>query len=292
MPVQLYIWILIFSISSGLPVFAQEQSIKVMSYNIRYDNPNDGINAWPNRKNHVADIIGKKYAVDFAGLQEAEKHQIDDLIDRLPNYSWVGVGRDDGWKEGEFSPIFYRKNRFQLLQTNTFWLSETPEIPGSKSWDTSITRIVTWGKFKTKSDNQTFYVFNTHFDHRGRKAREESAKIIWKKAREIAQEHPTILTGDFNTREDSMPYKILTGDKSTSNFSDARYLSMNAHQGPTTTSSSYFGWTKVGKPETKIDYIFVRNSITVMNHEVLTDRYTERYPSDHLPVLASIILPK
>jgi len=119
------------------------EPLTVMSYNIRYDNPADGINAWPHRTDAVAEMSGPRYGTDIAGLQEALRHQIDQLQDRLPDYRWVGVGRDDGLDRGEFSPIFYHTDRLQLLATNTFWLSETPDIPRSRSWDAAITRIVT-----------------------------------------------------------------------------------------------------------------------------------------------------
>ncbi len=266
----------------------EDSSIRVMSYNIRYNNPGDGINAWPHRKDHVAEMIGDKYKADFAGLQEARKEQIDDLVERLPDYDWFGVGRDDGWQGGEFTPIFYRKDCFQLLQTDTFWLSETPRIPGSKSWDAAITRIVTWGKFKDLKTDQIFYHFNTHFDHRGRKAREESAELLWRKVKEIAGDAPSFITGDFNVRETSKTYLILTGAESESDLIDARYVSMNAHRGPTSSSSGRNGWTELGPSESRIDYIFMREGVQVLNHSILDDQYDGRYPSDHLPVLAEI----
>ncbi len=274
----------------------ENQPIRVMSFNIRYNNPGDGINAWPHRKNHVAEMIGKRYQADLAGLQEALKGQIDDLVKQLPDYEWFGVGREDGKEAGEYTPIFYRKDRFDLLQQDTFWLSETPDVAGSKSWDSSLMRIVTWGKFKDKKNGKLFYYFNTHFDHRGRQARVESAKLVWKKIAAITGKTPAVLTGDFNVRENSMPYAILTGKEtagdSLSDLKDARYLSIKAHEGPTSTVSSGAGWTKYGPPGSKIDFIFVRNGFLVASHRVLDDRFDNRFPSDHLPVLAEIGLLK
>ena len=286
-------WILLLCASLGAIASVQAQEpVRVMSYNIRYNNPDDGINAWPNRKDHVAEMIGPRYQVDLAGLQEALKGQIDDLASRLPAYAWIGVGREDGKEQGEFTPIFYRKDRFELLENGTFWLSESPEIPGSKSWDAAITRIVTWGKFADRKNGGILYHFNTHFDHKGQQARVESAKLLWQKISTITAEVPTIVTGDFNTRESSLPYKILTGKEpvgdATSDLKDGRYVSASPHEGPTSTSTD---WTKQGPPETKIDYIFVRNGITALKHQVLTDRFEERYPSDHMPVLAELRLP-
>jgi endonuclease/exonuclease/phosphatase family metal-dependent hydrolase len=279
------------SLGAIASVQAQEP-VRVMSYNIRYNNPDDGINAWPNRKDHVAEMIGSRYQVDLAGLQEALKGQIDDLATRLPEYAWIGVGREDGKEQGEFTPIFYRKDRFELLESGTFWLSESPEIPGSKSWDAAITRIVTWAKFADRKNGGILYHFNTHFDHMGQQARAESAKLLWQKTSTITGDVPTVVTGDFNTRESSLPYKIMTGKEpvgdATSDLKDARYVSASPHEGPTSTSTD---WTKQGPPETKIDYIFVRNGIAVLKHQVLTDRFDDRYPSDHMPVLAELRLP-
>lgn len=268
---------------------ADESAIRVMSFNIRYNNPGDGINAWPNRKDKVADMIGKRHQADLAGLQEAQRDQIDDLVERLPEYAWFGVGRDDGKDAGEFTPIFYRKDRFDLLEQETFWLSETPDMPGSKSWDTAITRIATWGKFRDKKSGKEFYYINTHFDHRGNQARTESAKLIVKKIGEIFGETPTVLTGDFNVRETSDAYEVLAGKQeangTTSILKDARYASKTGHQGPT---STFTNWEEYGPPETKIDFIFVQNGFEVLSHKVLDDRYDNRFPSDHLPVLAEI----
>lgn len=287
---------LISCILAAIPVCALSEdssnTVRVMTYNIRYNNAGDGINAWPNRKDHVAEMIGKKYQADLAGLQEALKGQIDDLAQRLTDYGWVGVCREDGKEKGEATPIFYRKERFELQESKTFWLSETPEIAGSKSWDSSLPRIVTWGKFLDRKNRQFFYFFNTHFDHIGGTARIESAKLIMKKVTEIAGNQPVILTGDFNTQEKSVPYLILTGkaEKADSGFSlnDSRYLSQTPHVGPTSTTNN---WTKYGPPETKIDFIFISSGITVLNHRVMEDRYDERFPSDHLPVLAEVRFP-
>jgi len=287
--------ILLFLFCGSLLSFSAVQAqdpIQVMSFNIRYNNPDDGINAWPLRKDHVAEMIGKRYSVDLVGLQEVLKDQLDDLAERLPEHAWIGVGRDDGKEAGEFCPIFYRKDRLELLENGTFWLSETPDIPGKMGWDAACNRIVTWGKFSDRKDGRQIYHFNTHFDHRGNQARLESAKLLWQKISTITENVPTVVTGDFNTRESSLPYGILTGKESVagtdSDLKDARYISVSGHDGPTSTTTN---WNEYGPPETKIDYIFVRNGITVLKHRVLTDRFDDRYPSDHLPVLTEIRLP-
>src|SRR5688572_23652685 len=150
--------------------------LRVMSFNIRYDEPRDGENAWPNRKKLVATLI-RLHQVDLIGVQEALKGQLDDLSELIPEYAWIGVGRTDGKLGGEFSAILFRKNRFAMLETATFWLSETPHIP-SKGWDAAFPRIVTWAKFSDKQTQRVFFHFNTHFDHRGTRAREESGRLL------------------------------------------------------------------------------------------------------------------
>jgi len=265
---------------------AQQSSnpVRVMSYNIRYNNPGDGINAWPNRKDQVAEMIGPRHEADIVGLQEATKVQIDDLQERLPDYEWVGVGRNDGNESGEFSPIFFRTDRFELLATNTFWLSEEPEMPGSTSWDTAITRVVTWARFIDLETDRSFYHFNTHFDHRGEQAREESAKLITRRIDEIAPDLPVVVTGDFNVNDQTRAYQIMV---ESGRLDDARFVSETEHQGPTTTFNN---WEELRDPETRIDYIFVSDEVTVLNHRILDDRYDGYFPSDHLPVVSDITL--
>lgn len=282
---------------TGMVVHAEESSgaaLKIMTYNIRNNNPGDGVNAWPNRKDFVPDMARNKYKVDLLGVQEALIDQVHDLEERLPEYKRVGVGRDDGWQKGEHMAIFYRADRFELLQTNTFWLSETPEIPGVRSWESNCNRVVTWVKLKEKQSGQEFYHFNTHFDHISQKARVESAKLVWKKIQAITGGLPVVLTGDFNMRETNEAYAILTGkeemDGVRSDLQDARYLSKSGHKGPTTTSVNR-DWTQMQEPETKIDYIFVRNGFSVLSHQIPEDQYNGHFPSDHLPVTAELALP-
>lgn len=265
-------------------------TLRVMTYNIRYNNPEDGINAWPNRKERVAEMIGPRHQADLAGLQEVLREQIDDLDALLPDYGWIGAGRDDGEDAGEFSPIFYRTERFDLLESETFWLSETPDVPGSRSWDAAITRVVTRGIFRDRRTGREFHHFNTHFDHRGEQARIESAKILLQRVMEVPGESPVIVTGDLNFRETTEGYQILVGDHPTfevsSDLLDTRYATLTEPQGPDTTSNS---WEEL-RPDTRIDYIFVRQGIEVLSHRTLDDRYEGRFPSDHLPVLVEVRL--
>lgn len=177
--------ILIIFITAAFNIHAQtygEKSLRVMTFNIRYNEPRDGVNAWANRKTKVADVI-RFHKADLIGVQEAQNNQLKDLEKLLPDFAWCGVGRTDGKEDGEYSAILYRKSRFKLLETKTFWLSETPEKAGSKGWDADFPRIVTWAKFQDKNTKKTFYHFNTHFDHIGAKARTESSKFCLPKCR-------------------------------------------------------------------------------------------------------------
>ena len=256
--------------------------LRVMSFNIRYDEPRDKENAWSNRKELVASMI-RFHRADLVGVQEALKHQLEDLEKLLSGYDWVGVGRDDGKEAGEFSAILYRKSRFTIIDNVTFWLSETPSVPGSKGWDAAFPRIVTWAKFKDKTSGKTFFHFNTHFDHRGVRAREGSARLLRERIDSIAGRTPVILTGDFNFNEASTGYEILVAKDS---LRDARYASQYGHHGPTSTFNEF----KALVPEWRIDYVMVKGSIKVLQHGALADTWDGRFPSDHLPVLAEVLI--
>jgi len=262
-----------------------ERALRVMSFNIRYDEPRDGVNAWPNRKTKVADVI-RFHKADIVGVQEALLSQLRDLEKLLPDFAWCGVGRTDGKEAGEYSAILYNKSRFQLLETNTFWLSETPDRPGSMGWDAAYPRVVTWAKFKDRVSKKTFIHFNTHFDHRGEKAQKESAALILKKVGEIAGRFPFVLTGDLNVTEDSEAYKTLKNGNSTTRLADAKYASAHGHFG----GDSTFNEFKELQPGRKIDYIFVREGMLVTEHGVLSDRWNGLWASDHIPVIAEIVI--
>jgi len=263
------------------------QSLRVMTFNIRLDSPNDGENIWSNRKANFVSMI-KFHKADLVGLQEAQKHQIDYIQKQLPEYSWFGIGRDDGKNGGEFTAIFYRKDRFDTLETSTFWCSETPEHPGM-GWDAAYQRITTYGKFKDRSTEKTFYLFNTHLDNEGEIARLESAKLIKRKMEMICGNLPLIFTGDFNSFPDSPPYKVITA-KPDSNVSlelfDSQFISQTKHHGP---SGTFTGFDILAKPAKPIDFIFVRKGISVLSHGTLSDSFDGFLPSDHYAVVVDII---
>ena len=268
---------------------AQHTSFRVMSFNIRLPVQSDGINYWDLRRPLVASTI-RYHEADIIGVQEAFRRQLDEMTTDLPEYGWFGLCRTDGSvlpdPDGEFSAILYRKDRFERLDGNTFWLSETPEVAGSKGWDAAFPRIVTWAKFKDMKSGKLFFYFNTHFDHMGEQAREESARLILQKINEIAGKEPVILSGDFNSTDTSKPYQLLTDQQSTYGMTDALYVSKSPHHGPLGSFSSSFTLPGVG--DYRIDFIFIRNRITVLKHAILSDSWDGRLPSDHLPVLAEI----
>lgn len=256
--------------------------LRVMSFNIRYDEPRDKENAWSNRKELAASMI-RFHRADLVGVQEALKPQLKDLEQLLPEFGWLGVGRDDGKEAGEFSAILYRKVRLTALQNATFWLSENPDEAGSRGWDAAYPRIVTWAKFQDKLTGKTFYHFNSHFDHRGSRAREESARLLLARIETISRSAPVLVTGDFNFNEASTGYKILVAKDS---LRDARYASQHGHHGPTSTFNEF----KALVPDWRIDYVMVKGGVQVLQHGALADTWDGRFPSDHLPVLAEVLI--
>tara|TARA_B110000467_G_scaffold130730_1_gene125169 strand:+ start:137 stop:1018 length:882 start_codon:yes stop_codon:yes gene_type:complete len=258
-------------------------SVNVLSFNIRYNNPDDGEHAWPNRKGMVASVV-RFHAADLVGMQEVLRSQIDDLTVLLPNYSWYGVGRNDGKNSGEFSPIFYRRDRFQLLDSGEFWLSENPDQIGSKSWDAALPRIATWVKFRDRESKQEFIHLNTHFDHRGEVARARSAELILDRLKTLSGNMPAVVTGDFNVPPESEAYATMT-----SMLVDSKLESVSEPHGP---EGTFGGFTvKVDDTGDRIDYVFVAEGTKVLRYAALSDQWDGRYPSDHLPVLAEIIWP-
>ncbi|MCB9157806.1 MAG: endonuclease/exonuclease/phosphatase family protein [Caldilineaceae bacterium] len=267
--------------------------LRIISYNIRYNNPDDGENAWPHRKARVVELLNR-YQPDLIGLQEVRKEPLDDLIAGLPDFGWAGVGRDDGKEAGEFAAIFYRQSRLHLAQSATFWLSETPHVVGSVGWDASLPRVATWAEFADAQNGARFLFVNTHFDHRGMTAQVESAHLLRRFLAERTPALPAIVTGDFNCVEASSPYAALTtAADGTTPLRDAMYASQAAHEGPTGTFNNDFA----DPLHDKIDYIFVWQpqtaaapAVQVQRHATLADQQNGRYPSDHLPLLAEVVM--
>jgi endonuclease/exonuclease/phosphatase family metal-dependent hydrolase len=284
---NLILAILICSSFNG--TFSQEfdsLSIKVVSYNIWYDNPQNTDHPWSDRKNGVIETL-LKINPDIFCVQEALDHQVHDL--EITTYNCFGVGRDDGEKGGEYSAIFYDTTRFGLTDGGNFWLSEFPGSAGSKGWDAVCVRIATWAELKDKNAFLKFYVFNTHFDHVGDTARTESAKLLQLKINEIAKDHPIILTGDFNCLKGSQPYNILVDTLNKKPLEDCRYSSELKIKGP---DYSFVGSEFSGQHGNIIDHIFVSKDIKVIKSEIIENYNQGKCPSDHLPVAAILELPK
>ena len=255
--------------------------LRMMSYNIRYNNPGDGVRAWNRRKEEVAALI-RFYEPDVLGLQEVLHGQLIYLEEQLPDYGRIGVGRDDGKQAGEYSPVFYRKSQLELLNHGTFWLSGTPDQP-SVGWDASMERIATWGQLLRKKQNDTLLVLNTHFDHRGEQARQSSARLIRQWISQHAANHPVVVTGDFNSSPTSIPYQILTEGGS---LRDAYTVSELPPVGP---DRSFSGFAVTDSlPGERIDYAFVSSNVQVKRHAIIASFSNGYFPSDHLPVVADV----
>ncbi|RIV68300.1 endonuclease/exonuclease/phosphatase family protein [Flagellimonas aequoris] len=275
---KLLFTLLLFVVMVG----ANGQTIDVITYNIRYDNPNDNPNNWDNRKAFLISQL-QFYAPDVFGTQEGLVHQLKDIDQGLEDYTYVGIGRDHGDDRGEFSALFYNTKKLKVLKQSTFWLSETPDVP-SKGWDAALPRICTYGLFENKADGSKFMVFNTHFDHVGVTARAESSKLILKKMKELNPDGlPVILTGDFNLESDSSGVQVILGEMTDTHVA----VGKNAF-GPNGTFNGF----EFNKPvERRIDYIFVSpNNVEVLKSAILSDSKDCRYPSDHLPVFARLRL--
>jgi endonuclease/exonuclease/phosphatase family metal-dependent hydrolase len=248
--------------------------LNVITYNIRFDNPNDGINSWPNRKDKVGSLI-RFHDADIVCMQEVLHSQLVEIEEMLPNYTWVGAGRDDGEKQGEYSPILYDFKKFKAIDFGWFWLSETPEKP-SLGWDAACIRICTWVKLKNLASAKEFFVFNTHFDHVGEVARQNSAKLIVTKTDELAANLPVILTGDFNGEPNSEAINTIS-----QNFADSYHASIEPPYGPVGTWNAF----DYNSPlDQRIDYIFINEHFSVLKYANITDSENQRFPSDHLPV--------
>lgn len=255
-------------------------ALRVASYNLRMDTPRDSINAWPNRKEEVSALISY-HDFDIVGTQEGFLHQLQDLCED-PAYTYYGAGRDDGQQAGEHAAILYKKDRFLVLDSGDFWLREAPDEPGL-GWDaTCCHRICSWVRLQDKTSGKEFYVFNTHFDHQGVIARQESAKLLLAKIQEIAGDQPVICLGDFNSTPETIQIQQLSNE-----LKDAFFHSETPVYGPIGTFNG-FKWDAPLRD--RIDYVFVSDHFQIKKYATLTDSKDQRYPSDHLPVVVDLFL--
>lgn len=267
--------VVLLSVLFGLFCNADAQQISTMSFNIRYDNPDDGENQWSERKESSLSIISE-YDPNFIGIQEGLIHQLGYIDNGLPDYTYIGVGRDDGVQKGEYTAIFYDTTRFSLIDQSTFWLSKTPSEV-SVGWNASMERICTYGHFNDINTGRNVYVFNTHFDHVGRKARKNSSKLILLTIERLGiMDSCIILMGDFNSQPKEKPIRIL------SNTLDIP-LSLN-HEFPKGPWGTYNGFNAEIIPTKRIDYIFSKNLSLNQYLHINTKRFNGLCVSDHLPV--------
>ena len=257
--------------------------LRIMSFNIRQTNTDDGPkNLWENRKDPLCKYV-KEVCPDVFGMQEVTKPQLDDVLSRLPGYSFVGVGRDDGKEKGEYIPVFYRTDKFSVIKKGWFWLSETPDVP-SRGWNASCRRIASWAILEDIKTKEQFFYCNTHFDHISVPARTHSAMLTKEKFKELAGNLPILFTADFNTNEKEQTYNLLCSYEYP--FLDAWKVAKKKEGGPAT----YNGWGKAAKTEDqKIDFLFVSPSIKVkkaiIHDSAIGDGY---YLSDHNALWADV----
>jgi endonuclease/exonuclease/phosphatase family metal-dependent hydrolase len=264
----------------ALGAVAQEP-VELITYNIRLNTPGDGEHAWPYRKDNVAALL-RFHRADIFCVQEALPEQMDDLQAAFPDFSYEGIGRDDGKREGEFSAVFYSHARFKKLEGGTFWLSETPDSC-SFGWDAACRRVCSWVKLEERESGEVFQVFNTHFDHKGSEARRESARLILKKIDEISgKKGAVVLCGDFNLPPTSKPIGIISAS-----LNDAFRVS---EQAPYGSVGTYHGFTYDDPVRDRIDYVFVSSNVKVLRYGALCDSKDRAFFSDHLPVLVSLQL--
>lgn len=268
------VWLVLIPLLFVLPVCAE--TLRVMSFNVRYPAKDDGPNRWEFRRDLLVRTILQKNP-DIIGSQELFYEQGQYIVENAPEYVWFGISRR-GNQEDEHMGVFYKKDKFRLVDSGNFWLSETPEVPGSRSWGSSLPRMVTWGLFEIKASGHRFYFYNTHFQHtpQGAEARLHSAKLIAERISRLAKAVPLILTGDFNTAPGSEPCQVLEA-----HLKDA-WITAAKRSGPEGTGSRFTGFTG-GR---RIDWILYRGPFKVLETETVTYNENGRYPSDHYPVFA------
>jgi len=279
-----YFTILLVLILWGCSNGSRKDAIKVITFNVRYNTPHDSINAWPNRASMVFSFL-KEEKPDIFGMQEVLLNQYEELDSALDEYASVGVGRSDGAKGGEMNPVFYLKARFDMARTKTFWLSETPEIAGSQAWGAGLPRIVTWIELVDKKTHDHLFFFNTHFAHDSDSARIMSSKLLLVKADSIAADFPFIITGDFNQLPTSNCYvKHTAPTESIPLIRDSYIISDDNPDGPGYTFNGFSDRQGSGR----IDYIFVKDGMKVLEHSTIVIKENNVYISDHWPVEAIV----
>ncbi len=256
-----------------LAATARADDLRVMTFNIRVASANDGPDAWPLRRDLLIATV-QKFDPDLLGLQEVEPDQANDLTARLKDYRIVGDVRDNR------SPLMYRRERFEPVRSGSFWLSETPDVAGSKGWDSAYPRVCTWIELRDhRSDDRALVYFNTHWDHKSAKARIESATLMRSRIADIARDKPVIITGDFNSSHKSTPHQVLLENRFVDAFAEA-------HPHPTTRQFTFHGFTGQSDQDDRIDWILRSSAFRTRNADIDRTSANGRYPSDHFPVEA------
>ena len=279
---------LLLALLAALPAAAATPSapLRVMAFNIRYGTAADGDNAWPRRTELVYDVIAR-FQPDLIGYQEVLDFQFDALAARFPDLTSEGVGRDDGRRKGEFSSLAYRRDRFTRVAGGTFWLSITPDVPGSKSWDAALPRICTWVRLRETASGRELVFANTHFDHRGQVARREAARVLSERLGPVAAGVPAVLTGDFNITEDTPAFRVLVDPPEPSwvRWIDA-YRTVHPERSPDEASFNGFKGTVRGS---RIDFVLHTTHFRATAAAIDRHQRDGRYPSDHYPVNAVLV---
>lgn len=284
-----------FLVASGPRLVAETLELNVMSFNIRYGTAKDGENSWPNRRELVFDVV-RSHRPDVLGLQEALRFQVDEILETLPEYEGFGVGRDDGKAKGEHSTILFLKDRFRRVAGATFWLSDTPQVVASKSWGNDTTRVCTWVRLIEKDSELPITVYNVHLDHRSQRSRERAVELVADRIRSRSGLDPFVVLGDFNAAEDNPAIRYLKGA-----------IPRASEDGPIVPSPGLVDPFRVLHPEEenvgtfngwrdrtsgrKIDFVLTPRWVLVLRAEIVRDRKNGRFPSDHFPVSARIVVP-
>ncbi|MFM1947424.1 MAG: hypothetical protein RL207_1707 [Bacteroidota bacterium] len=280
---KLQIGFLSFFLCGILTLHAQSR-LNLMSYNIRYDITTSNASPWNERHKAISSQINR-FDVDIVGMQEVLVHQKEQMLLDLPGYESIGVGRDDGKNAGEFSPIFYKEERFRVLKSGTFWLSPTPDIP-SKGWDAALNRICTYAQFFDLESKQSFWVFNTHFDHVGEEARMKSSVLILQKIQEVTKgkREIVIFCGDLNLNDDHPTISFLQAQ-----MKDAL---LGSKQVKSKMNNTFNNFDLKNEASNRIDYIFTNKKVEILTFETIVEPFGISYPSDHFPILTTLKLKK
>ena len=277
-----WLFVLTIVVSGVACAEPKDAPLKVMTFNLRYASPTPP-NSWPQRRPVLSECL-RLTAPDVIGMQEGLHQQLKDIAADRPEYAWIGTGRDGG-KRGEFMAVFYRKERLEPLESHHFWLSDTPEVAGSKTWGTVHARMVTWIKFRDRQSGREFYFWNTHLDNAVQAAREKGAALIVQRINAMHTTLPILLVGDFNAAaQQNKVYDILTGE---GGFTDT-WFSAARRVGPNVATAHGY---RPAKPDgTHIDWILSRGTVTADETQVITFEKDGQRPSDHFPVVATVTI--